>query len=461
MITYPVYNEPMLTLRGDGSDTAIEQDLARGDTASARVQYVSQHAFEAVRAKLNKGGDISRDDIGKLGSPERLPDETTLVPLDFGPAGGETFDEMLRKHGPRGTAQTYAAARDRAEAAQSGETITVKDFRSMATESGNTFKPLVMGWIILTSLCGILLSTTRDASRPFFLVTLPHLITEIFLWSYLLFGPEPGYSDRRRPLRLSLRFLYVAAALVVALGHYPDGVAGPTVLAVYFVMAGIAEGLSLWMGLFWYLYRLDVNMRQLGMAMFIHGFGFHIAALEYVCPKLFEQNGTEDLEHFGWVLFLAATCCGFVYLVPIFKARGLNIRAQQPSVLAVCLICLGTILSMGSLVALDVTKYHSNILRKPAFLPTGQLLLACKVFSSLGSIALVVYAVNEYTLAMPRASFPSFADIVGSSSPTSDSPWLKTTAEGSLSTTWCPGSPVEVPVQDDEAPADESTIVHA
>jgi len=317
-----------------------------------------------------------------------------------------------------------------------------------------------MAWIVLTSICGVLLSTTRDASRPFLIATLPHLVVEFFLWSYLLLGSDPGGSDTRRPMRLVFRALSVIAALIVAVGPYPQGVAGPEVLTVYFVLAGFAEGISLWTGLFYYLYRLDVSMRRLGVAMFIHGFGFLIAALEYVNPALFEQNGTESLRNFGWVLFLAATCVGFVALVPIFKARGLNIRAQQPSIAAVCVICAATLGMVLALVCLDISGYHSDILRKPSFLPHGELLVACKVFSSLGSVALVVYAVNEYTLAMPKTSLPSFADVVmqvRSQSPVAgDSRWLQASRE--TTARWCPGSSGS-PLEEDEAPAEESAVI--
>jgi len=99
LIHYAPHSNAMLTLRGDSSDMA-EHEEARVDTASARIRYVSQVALEVVILKVNKGAEISREEVSRMGPPDRLPDEAVLVPLDFGAGGCDTLEEMLRKHGP-------------------------------------------------------------------------------------------------------------------------------------------------------------------------------------------------------------------------------------------------------------------------------------------------------------------------------------------------------------------------
>jgi len=393
------------------------------DTTTNQVRYVSQAALESLQEKFRKGLEIHREDVSRLIYPERLGDEDMVVPVQLG-SEYEDLPETLRKHGARGVAAAFVAARTRCEG-NGGEALTAKEWRNMIWEADGTFKPLLLAYIVLTAMAGVLLAATRDASRPFCLVALLHLNPEPFLWSYLLLGPGLEGSDQRWLVRLAVRALYLAGDIVLLLGPTrADGLVSPVLLATYLAMAGISDAVCFWLGLFYYLYRLDSSIRRLGVGLLVHGFAFQIAACSYLNRSLFTADGTTGLHNWGWFLHCIMTFLALAIMVPIFNGK-FNIRAQQPSVRSVCIMlacCLGNFIILFALAGEDQPKAlmageleFLGIHKKPSFLPRGGLLVAYKVVTTIGGAGLALHALSEFNLARQRPLAPTLAAFVGSS----------------------------------------------
>eukprot|EP00928_Gymnodinium_smaydae_P100790 TRINITY_DN9976_c0_g1_i2.p2 TRINITY_DN9976_c0_g1~~TRINITY_DN9976_c0_g1_i2.p2 ORF type:complete len:163 (+),score=75.69 TRINITY_DN9976_c0_g1_i2:180-668(+) len=84
------------------------------------IFYVCKKTLEAVRAKLKKGEEITKDLVEELSFPEKLADEEMMVPVDMRGTGAdfEDVEEMLEKLGPKGTAEAFAKAADYFEKAK-------------------------------------------------------------------------------------------------------------------------------------------------------------------------------------------------------------------------------------------------------------------------------------------------------------------------------------------------------
>lgn len=120
------------------------------------------------------------------------------------------------------------------------------------------------------------------------------------------------------------------------------------------------------------------------------------------------------------VLHTAATLLALISVVHIFGA-DFNLRAQQPSARSVGMMWACTAATLVTLpLATGLTwadLYHLlwALDTKPiAFLPRGILLYAHKVVTSLGALALAMYAMNEFNLAKQRPLAPVLSTFVGS-----------------------------------------------
>jgi len=201
----------------------------------------------------------------------------------------------------------------------------------------------------------------------------------------------------------------------------PDGLASPVAIATFVGMTAVSDTLCFWLGLFYFYYRLDICIRRLGLALVVHGFSSSMMVAGWINPLLFTDDGTAGLHNMATVLHTAATFLALISVVHIFGA-DFNLRAQQPSARSVGIMwaftaaTLATLPPATGLTWADLYRLFWALDAKPiAFLPRGSLLYAHKLITSLGALALAMYAMNEFNLAKQRPLAPVFSTFIGSS----------------------------------------------
>jgi len=431
----------------------VNLHVGSGGRSSARIRYVAQSGLDKLEAKLQKGIEITREEVVKLVTPEHLPDEALVIALEFGPASDEDeLSDLLKKHGPRGAVQRLVAARQRAQAGGMGESISAGQSKAIEGEFDSAFKPLVLAYV-LSNASGALLASvsSRAPVLCWLLAALPRLLLEQLLWSSLLFGAEPAGSDKRWAWRWGVRTAcLVADALIIVSSLSPDWIAkcevsevGPATdlsCHLYAISVGVSDSVCLWLGAFYYLYRRDLCMRRLGLALFLQGFAFQVAASAVLgglartgaASSSHRHEAEEDevqaggeprgaLAALSTVMLMLrpsdlwpslfdtlARCGSCMLLVPVFGVRGLDLRAQQPSALASKLLfftSVGTALS-APLIAWLRGRHLGVFFGAPV---TARVidLPAYRLSSSILAVLLFAYAVQAYGLLMARQERPS------------------------------------------------------
>eukprot|EP00428_Durinskia_dybowskii_P062963 CAMPEP_0170381530 /NCGR_PEP_ID=MMETSP0117_2-20130122/14460_1 /TAXON_ID=400756 /ORGANISM="Durinskia baltica, Strain CSIRO CS-38" /LENGTH=203 /DNA_ID=CAMNT_0010637111 /DNA_START=77 /DNA_END=686 /DNA_ORIENTATION=- len=87
------------------------------------IFYVCKKTLMSLKDKLKKGEEITDEAVNELTFPEKLADEEVMIPVDMRGVGEEFEDveEMVKKLGPKGTAEAFIKARDYFEANKDGE----------------------------------------------------------------------------------------------------------------------------------------------------------------------------------------------------------------------------------------------------------------------------------------------------------------------------------------------------
>jgi len=184
--------------------------------------------------------------------------------------------------------------------------------------------------------------------------------------------------------------------------------------AVFIVAAAVSDAACLWLGLFYYLYRVDMGARRLGVGLLVHGLIAQFQVMETLNPKLLLGNGATDLRGWAWFLYILTTL--FVYyaaIVPLFRVRRLQLRSQSPSAISTGAIGAGMVCTLLT-VAVLASAGLPEVPEDPAFLPRGWLLAAYKVLSGLLASGLLVYTLGEYNDAKMRPLSPSVSIFIGS-----------------------------------------------
>lgn len=401
------------------ADEELEhEELEAGYDSNLRLRYVAQAGLTMLAEKVKKNQEVTPEELMRLAAPEQLPDSEKLVPVHLDPSWvGGVQAALQRNGGPRGAAIALIQARDKAEVATDGETISAKEWRALMREADGVLKPYLFSFVALTALCsGTLLTLAADASRQFLLLlTLPHVGSEVLFLTYFLFGPQPGAEDTMWKPRWAARLSYLVGSSVVALAPLrSDGLAGPLSVGTHVFMASLADAACLWLGVFLCVQRLEVASRRLGGSLVCHGIAGQLASLEFLNPDLFAASGVgnEELRGWGWTLMVLATALSLIMIVPVFSARHLDMRTQHPSPRSagvICALAFVTVL-LQPLFALRLPDFS----REPSFLPRGLLLTIYKMAASVGGVALSVYAVNAYNVAKQRPLSPTFATFVNS-----------------------------------------------
>mmetsp|Transcript_1724 Transcript_1724/g.4307 ORF Transcript_1724/g.4307 Transcript_1724/m.4307 type:complete len:490 (+) Transcript_1724:98-1567(+) len=406
--------------------TGIEEDGENPFTDDAssspgRLRYVGKVALGGLAEKLKKGHEIRQEDLVTLAAPDKLPDSELLVPVQLDSTWIGGVEAAIQRHGgARGAAASLISARSRCEAMEGSEAITAKEWRALGLEADGVLKPYLFALVVFTALgAGTLLTMTRDASPPFLLsIMVSHIGPEIFLLTYLFFGPLPNGDDPRWRPRLAARSVYIIGCLIVTLAptRESDDLAGPVGLSVFLGMAAISDAVCLWFGGLLCLRRPDLASRRLGAGLFCHGLAGQLAAAEFLHPGLFNSTLEKEDQHLlqglGWVLMALVTAFSMSMIVPIFSIRCIDIRLQRPSMPAagvVFALAAATVLCQP-LIAGDVP----DLWGPPKFLPRGSLLAAYKMLSSIGGIVLALYTMNEFNIAKQRPLSPTFSTFIGS-----------------------------------------------
>mmetsp|Transcript_87638 Transcript_87638/g.253096 ORF Transcript_87638/g.253096 Transcript_87638/m.253096 type:complete len:157 (+) Transcript_87638:84-554(+) len=87
------------------------------------IFYVPKKSLERLSEKVKKGEEVTQDELGDLISPEKVPDDEVMVPVDMRGVGQdfEDVDEMVSKLGPKGTVEAFVKAKAHFDASKDDE----------------------------------------------------------------------------------------------------------------------------------------------------------------------------------------------------------------------------------------------------------------------------------------------------------------------------------------------------
>merc|ERR1719326_845359 len=92
--------------------------MAENSAESQDIFYVSKRILEALKDKLAKKEEITKEEVTDLTSPGKLDDAEMMVPVDMRGVEEEfeDVDQMMEKLKPKGTAEAFVKAREYFEA---------------------------------------------------------------------------------------------------------------------------------------------------------------------------------------------------------------------------------------------------------------------------------------------------------------------------------------------------------
>lgn len=92
---------------------AADGDNDQVEGTGEDIFYVGEDSLKELKAKISADGEITAEMVKHLTSPEDVPDDCMMVPVDMRGVGEEFEDveQMLEKLGPKGVAEAFLKAR--------------------------------------------------------------------------------------------------------------------------------------------------------------------------------------------------------------------------------------------------------------------------------------------------------------------------------------------------------------